>query len=475
MTSTAKMRVQILLATAAGLGLRLWFVAKYPLTDTGDSSFYIDLAWNWLKHGVYGFTVNGQLTAVDMRVPGYPAFLAAIFAFFGQSTHAAMVAQAVLDVATCFVVAMIAARMAPRESRARVALAALWLAALCPFTANYTAVILTETLVIFLTAVAILALLETNCGAAIGRPDDGRNMAKPMKWVLAGVIVGFGTLVRPETPLLLITGGLILLALWRRPRDWGKLVRANLLLAAGLILPLLPWAARNARTLHEVQFLAPRYSELPGEYTPLGFNAWTNSWLWRFRDVYTTQWNLDVAEINIDDLPSYAFDSPEEKNRVAGLLDQYNDTLTLDPQLDAQFREIAAERAKRHPFREYVAIPFLRSLTLWFTPRVELLPVSGHLFPLREEWEDDRRDFVTTLTLVGINVIYMVLALAGLWLARKQPGWALLVIFIVVRTLFFTRIETIEPRYMLEAFPAVIALGAQVFVKSGQLSSTGSG
>ena len=56
---------------------------------------------NW--HGIgsrTGFTVfpiAGHLTPVDMRVPGYPAFLAAIFAFFGQSTRAVMLAQAAVD------------------------------------------------------------------------------------------------------------------------------------------------------------------------------------------------------------------------------------------------------------------------------------------------------------------------------------------------------------------------------------------
>jgi hypothetical protein len=40
----------------------------------------------------------------------------------------------------------------------------------------------------------------------------------------------------------------------------------------------------------------------------------------------------------------------------------------------------------------------------------------------------------------------------------------LLVVYCVVRTLFFARfVETPEPRYVLECFPAVIALGAQVF------------
>src|SRR4029077_20032213 len=101
------------------------------------------------------------------RVPGYPAFLAAIFSVAGQSSRAVMIAQAFVDLATCFVVALIAARFAPESSRRRVTLAALWLAALCPFTANYTAVVLTETLVTFLTALAILLLIEA----------EARNMA----------------------------------------------------------------------------------------------------------------------------------------------------------------------------------------------------------------------------------------------------------------------------------------------------------
>ena len=464
-----------MLAAAAGLVVRLIFVLRFPMASSGDSSFYMDLGWNWLKHGVYGFEVNGVLTPVDMRVPGYPAFLAAIFAVAGRSTRAVMAIQAFLDLVTCFVVALIAARMAPKESRARAAIAAMWLAALCPFTANYTAVILTETLMIFLTAVAILTLMETDCGRPFGVEDVERDPTKPKAWFLAGIVVGIGTLVRPETPLLLIAAGIALAAQWRRPRDWGKLVRAGALMGAGLILPLIPWAARNAETLHEVRFLAPRYSELPGEFTPLGFNAWTNSWLWRFRDVYTTQWNVNEAEIQVDDLPSYAFDSPEEKQRVAALLEEYNDTLMMSPEVDEQFGEIARERDKRNPLRAYVKIPLLRSLTMWFTPRVELLPISGQVFPLRSEWQDDRPDLEASLALAGINGFYVSLGLGGLWLARRQPGWALLVLFIVVRTMYFTRIETVEPRYVLECFPALIALGAQVFVRRGQLSSTGSG
>jgi hypothetical protein len=469
MTPKQITRIHIALAAVSGLALRLYLVLKFPVTDTGDGPFYIELAWNWLKNGVYGFPVYGQLTPVDMRVPGYPAFLAAVFAFAGQSTKAAMVAQIFVDLATCFVIALIAARIAPEASRRRVALAGLWLAALCPFTANYTAVILTETVVIFFTALAILILLQTETGtmdinAAGTATRSGGVLTNP--WILGGLVVGFGTLVRPETPLLLVAAGLILGAKWWRPVDWRKLVRAGLLMAVGLILPLIPWAARNWRTLHDVQFLAPRYSELPGEYTPLGFTAWTNTWMWRFRDVYLSQWKVNDEEIAISQLPPYAFDSDDERERVSDLVDEYNEALTIDPNLDQGFREIARQRTERDPLRTYLKIPALRALTLWFTPRVELLPSSGHLWPVREEWQDDRRDFLVTLGLTCVNAIYLLLAFVGAWIARRRPAVALLIVFCIVRTLFFARfVETPEPRYVLECFPAVIALAAQVFTR----------
>lgn len=460
MTSTGKMRTSVLLAALSGLALRVYFVLKYPATQSGDAPFYIELAWNWLKHGVYGFPVHGQLTPVDMRVPGYPAFLAAIFAFAGNSSKAAMLAQVVLDVATCFVIALIAARLGSESSRRRVAMAGLWLAVLCPFTANYTAVVLTETLTIFLTALAILVLLETNLGV----PDDASGTSfLGNRWFLGGLIVGFGTLVRPETPLLLIAAGLVLIARWWHPVDWPKLVRASVLMGVGLFLPLVPWAARNWSTLHDVQFLAPRYSELPGEYTPRGFMSWTNTWMWRFRDVYLVPWKVNEEEISIDDIPASSFDSAGERARVADILEQYNTTLTLSPDLDDQFRVLARARSARHPLRTYVKIPLLRALTLWFTPRVELLPYSGHLFPLGDEWRDDRRDFLVTLSLVAANGIYIVLALAGAWVARRRAGLALLIAFVLVRTAFFAQTDTPEPRYVLECFPAVIALAAQAF------------
>jgi len=472
MTASNKMRAHVTGAVLAALGLRVWFLWRYPFYEAGDTPIYQQLAHNWLVHGIYGLDISGRLTAVDIRTPGYPALLAVIYSVFGESARAVMVTQAFVDTLTCVLIAAMAAVLAPKESRRRVALAALWLAALCPFTANYTAVVLTETLTIFLATLALLVLMEALRGlrgnGKIGPAwVSGTEMSTNMRWVMGGIVVGFGTLVRPETPLILAAAGAVVVGWWWRPKNWPKVMRAGLLMAVGLILPLLPWAARNWQVLHKVEFLAPRYAELPGEFTPHGFYAWTGTWLWRFGDVFLVSWNMDGAQINMEDLRASTFDSPAERERVAKLLAEYNETTEMTPQVDRGFAKIARERTARDPLRTYVRVPFLRAMAMWFTPRIEMLPLSGHLWPIHYWWEDSERQYCVSLGLFLLGIAYGVMALGGAWRVRKDPAALLLVAYIVIRTGFLTTIETPEPRYVLECFPAVFALAAQLWTRKG--------
>ena len=108
-------------------------------------------------------------------------------------------------------------------------------------------------------------------------------------------------------------------------------------------------------------------------------------------------------------------------------------------------------------------------MTLWFTPRVEQLPVSGSVFPLGYNWDRDRLDMCVTIGLFAINVFYVALALAGaLALWRQAPearaAVVLLASFVVVRTAFLTTIETPEPRYVLVCYPVVLAMAAQALL-----------
>src|ERR1700687_4137189 len=102
-------------AFVAGACLRLLYVLKFPAA-AGDTVLYDQLATNWLKLGKFAINIGGQATPVDVRMPGYPAFLAIVYAVTGRTGESArmpvMLAQVFVDLATCVVIAAMAALLA---------------------------------------------------------------------------------------------------------------------------------------------------------------------------------------------------------------------------------------------------------------------------------------------------------------------------------------------------------------------------
>src|SRR5262249_55298288 len=247
-----------LIVFALGLWLRLFFVLKYP-AQSGDLPLYNELATNWLKHGTYGVILEDLLIPVDVRMPGYPAFLALIYALTGHVGDAAqlpaMLVQVAVDLLACFLVPAIALfllLLVDETARVRPVLkTAFWLSLLCPFTANYTATLLTEVFGVFLSAVALTLLVgwTAACSGGIfpGRKRPWEWPVSPELWAGAsGFAVGLVTLFRPESPLLLV-GGWIGTAwlMFRHDKVWHWLKLA-IISGAMCAVALSPWAIRNA-------------------------------------------------------------------------------------------------------------------------------------------------------------------------------------------------------------------------------------
>jgi hypothetical protein len=465
-------------ALLCGLAVRLYFIVRFPFYS-GDTKFYEELARNWLDHGVYGLFINGQLMPVDQRMLGYPAFLAVLYAMFGRTRMAVILAQAGIDLVTCVFAALIASRIAPAAKKSLAATIALWLAALCPFTASYTAAIVTETLAAFFTTLALLVLVwavtDPTLDALTVRSLDKQTAVRLCgAFALAGFVAGLGALVRPETPLVLAAAALVICIRWRRWADWPKLALASAWMAAGLLAALTPWAARNARTMGRIEFLAPRYAESAGDFMPRGFYAWTGTWMVRYRDAYSVTWAVGRKPIPIAKIPDSAFDSAAERARVADLLAIYDSDLKITPSLDRKFEALARERAAAHPFRTFVLIPAERAFVIWFTPRVDVLRYSGKLWPIAEQWHANPAEFDIAAIFALLNFTYIALAAFGAWRYRSNPGYAVLISFLVIRTALLTQLPTVEPRYVVVCFPAIAALGALAFVKSkkDRLSAT---
>jgi hypothetical protein len=145
--------------------------------------------------------------------------------------------------------------------------------------------------------------------------------------------------------------------------------------------------------------------------------------------------------------------------------------VTITPEEDEAFGQLARERTARHPLRTYLWLPAARAFTIWFTPRIELLPFSGKVFPIKEAWREDPIDLSVTLSYFSLCVLYVALAIWGgwrVWREKSALGFAVALLFgyLLLRTAFLTTLETPEPRYVLVCFPAIFALAGQVFARS---------
>ena len=488
-------------ASLVGMGLRLWFVFRFPAV-VDDSHFYANIAENWLQHGVYAVTDSGQVVPTLSRLPGYPAFLAGIFAIFGiENFRAVLLLQVLIDLGTCFLIADSARRLISD----RAARAAFLLAAACPFLANYAAAALTECLEIFFTALALdlaLAGLKLRTADPSLRSESLSSSSKHASaqatgiWFGCGLATGGAILLRPDGGILLAAiGGYLLIVLFRccapavsstisdsatrpeganpkpeaqspkpvlRGRGARSILRAGLLVALGAAIPLIPWTIRNLHTLHRFQPLAPRYATDSDELVMTGFNRWVKTWMAEYVSVEEIYWNVPGDPINLTRLPKRAFDSEQQRQQTAALVADYNhgrdNERDMTPELDARFAALAAARVKAAPLRYYLWLPAARIADMWLRPRTELLPPD----PRWWEFNDELRPVAAVVVLGLLNLIYVGMAAAGWFRTREYFGIGLLVLFLVLRSVFLGTLENPETRYTLECYPAVIILAASM-------------
>jgi hypothetical protein len=323
--------VYALLLTAA-FSFRVAVARLLPNDAPDDGRVYSQIARNLLEQHVYSAEIQPPYVPTLIRLPGYPLFVAAIYSIFGHGDNMAVrIVQALLDTATCVMIALIAFLWEPEEKlKPRSSIAALALAALCPFTTIYVATILTETATTFLEVAmcltATLAFKATRHGNAL------------LLWAATGTLAGVAVLFRPDSGLFALAIGITLVVTTllrssdvklseKRDEVLYRFSRASYLGAVfslAFCLVLVPWTIRNSRVFHVFQPLAPAHAEMPGEFVPRGYLSWLRTWIDDGRYIGPVLWSLDEAPIKLDDIPDRAFDSAEEKQRVAALFEKYN-------------------------------------------------------------------------------------------------------------------------------------------------------
>lgn len=510
MQNTRRLWLAYALLLLVALGFRLFVALRLANDEPDDGRVYSQIARNVLEQHVYSHDTQAPYTPSIIRLPGYPLFLAGIYAVFGHGNNTAVrVIQAVIDTATCVLIAWVAFAWAvDQERKHRAALIAFTLAAVCPFTVIYVATILTEVLTNFL-AVAMV-LTATFAFKATARKKT------LLWWAATGLLAGLAVLFRPDSGLFAAAIGvtLMLSALAStRAGPFFTRMRAATLAAAifsiAFCVVLVPWTIRNRRVFHVFQPLSPAHGEMPDEFVARGYLLWVRTWLDDSRYVAPALWALDMRQMHVEDFPARAFDSKEERDRVAALFEKYNhpdgdepdaadedqssgddedqsdsssdedqpeeepepeehpeppDTdVEMTPDIDAGFAQIGQERVAHSRLRYYVLLPLKRAKTLWFDTHSQYYPFNGELLPLEDLDYDIHQQYWLPL-FAGLMWIYTLLGVVGGWLLwrsrdRDARRWLLLaVLLIFLRLGFFASLENPEPRYTVELFPFLIML-----------------
>lgn len=427
----------VVVALTAGLLLRVWFIHYYPVVD-GDSLVYGEIARNWFWHNIYGFTRATGIHPTLIRLPGYPLFLAICFFLFGIDHYGpVLVLQALIDLGSCLLLAGFAARMMGCRS----GIATLYLAALCPFTANYVSSPLTETLTLFCIALGFYALM--------------RYAERPLYngWFWALIFsISYGAMLRPDGALL----GLVLVPamFWygRSRISASRSLKMAMVCTLLTLMPFVPWTIRNAVTMHVFQPLAPRYANDPSEYIPRGWIRWVQTWAADYASTAEIYWSVNGSPVDMNLLPSRAFDTPAQKRETSALIGDYNKTETMFPSLSGSFERLAQQRVHSHPFRYYVVLPVMRLADMWLRPRTEALWIELRWW----QYEFHPAETIFSWSYAALNLLYLLIAAWGL--RKRVPFAPVLVAYVGARCLLLLTLETPESRYTLESFPMIFIL-----------------
>jgi hypothetical protein len=185
-------------------------------------------------------------------------------------------------------------------------------------------------------------------------------------------------------------------------------------------------------------------------------------------------WNWDSALIDIDDIPTRAFDTDDQYNRVNDLLNEHNQTFTATEKLDSGFAAVAQERVADDPVRYYFALPVARVLNMMLRPRVEMMEIDLEWW----RWNKHRAQTAFAAAYALLNLAYFAAGAAGLWrwYRREWDAYAVLawstVAFFLLRCALLLTLDNSEPRYTLEFFPLLMLWAGALFVSRNKVDAT---
>lgn len=340
--------VVFVLAAAA----RVTVAVLWPV-ETSDTEIYERVAENIVQNGCVSLSQPDSGTCVPHwggnQLPGYPAFLAAVWLIAGRSDAAVVLVQALVQAvavtwcATCIGRAL--------YSRSAFLLSGAILA-LSPLTVPWSRYLLTDSLSVSLNLLVFAELIHGF--------RSGRLRLLPLSFFAAAAIF-----LRIDNVLLVLPMLIIGMAVY----PGASVLRPSATVAVLVALPLAAWWLRCV-TLGLTAL--PAVATMPdGSPAPAGYIAWGNGWT---LDQYEYPlWNYAIYKYNYPAIriPDRAYDDAAERRIVEALLAELRQ-LKGEPvpaRIDEAFAALSAAKMEAHPLRQLVLRPLLRAALMWVNPR----------------------------------------------------------------------------------------------------------
>lgn len=384
-----------------------------------DDQFHYDiLGWNLARGNGFSESSSQPFEPSIARPPVYPLFLAGVYFIFGHNHKNVLVAQSILDSLTAVLISLLSLKLFKNKT---IAFLAGTLVALCPFTAFFTRILISETLAVFLTTVSMGAIMY-----AFENP-------KKKYYFLSGVAMGLLILTKPVFFVFPLFACILKLKL-----NFSRKQIVNLLTYfIAIFLCILPWTIRN-------------YCHFK---TIIPFQTGAGSKLW-----LSTVYPYKAIKKIPDDF------SPEENAKFFKFL-----TLTDNQRIeyDKELKRIAISRIRKAPFK-YIFYNLIRIPRLWISSYSHYISIEEHLLSIKE-----KAKIFTKIMLFFINISYLITYIIGSILLLKK--WRLLFpifLFFVYITFVHIFIGGYEPRYIIPAWPLLVIFSSYAIVEISKYKNT---
>lgn len=388
----------LLAVVAAALLVRVAVALSLPVESVvNDAAEYDTIAWNLASGN--GFSMEPGLPT-PTRGPGFPVFLALLYAVFGHAFLAGTLAHAALGALACWLTWRIANRLFGPGP----ALAAAWFSALYPVSIAYSNMLMSETLFTVFFLGSIDFFLRSEGGSRRG------------DLVISGVLLALATLTRATT-MLFPLGAALALFVSGRPRP----LLNSLIFALAWAAAIAPWTLRNYR-----QF---------GTYLPVATGGSTC--------LYATGVEAEGGTYQ------QGFDQIAEKLERFKASPEYGAGLHPSIKFDRGLKQEASGKIKAN-LSGYLSVVLRRIPKYWFSSHSSLFGVDRPLSEYRAEGRWGPIAF--RLGLIAFHAGLCALALLGMYYWRRTfRAWAILLLVF----LYFNMHATFDmcPRYFVPIFP----------------------